>query len=172
MKHIVLFLVIASQLFSLQTSQKLFECTKIFEERKSELLLELERIDEQKQALDALKTATDELIRKRESALSEKEAQNAATLKSIEEKEQKIAAMLEENKKVLEEIKALKMDKVTRTFAKMKPAASAKIMGDMENNEAATILSKLKPATAGKILSKMDSKKASEITLLLTAEKE
>ena len=35
-------------LFALQTSEKLFECTKIFEERKSELILELERIDEQK----------------------------------------------------------------------------------------------------------------------------
>lgn len=40
---------------ALQTSDRLFECTEIFKERKSELLVELERIDEQKQALSALK---------------------------------------------------------------------------------------------------------------------
>lgn len=170
MRIILILLIGLLPLSALQTSEKLFECTKIFEERKGELLLELERIDEQKQALDALKSATDELIKKREAALSEQEGKNAATLKSIEEKEKNIEAMLQENKKVLDEIKALKMDKVTRTFSKMKPASSAKIMGDMSSEEAARILTTLKPATAGKILAKMDSKKASEITLLLAAE--
>jgi flagellar motility protein MotE (MotC chaperone) len=172
MRYLLAVLLVTINLQALQTSERLFECTKVFEERKSELLLELERIDEQKQALDALKTATDELITKRQNALAEQEAKNSELLQQIDVKEKKIEAMLEENKKVLEEIKALKMDKVTRTFAKMKPAASAKILGDMSNDEAAKILSTLKPATAGKILAKMDSKKASEITLLLSSEKE
>jgi hypothetical protein len=45
---------------------KSYECTKIFEDRKNELLVELERIDEQKQSLDSLKRATEELLRKKE----------------------------------------------------------------------------------------------------------
>lgn len=169
MKSLVVIFILVNQLLAIQTSEKLFECTKIFEERKEELLLELQRIDEQKQALDALKTATDDLIRKREQALQEAEARNDEKLKQIQDKEGNIAAMLEENKKVLEAIKSIKMDKVTTTFAKMKPAAAANILGAMENDEAARILSALKPASSGKILSKMDAKKASEITLIITS---
>ena len=59
-----------SSLFALQTSDKLFECTEIFKARKSELLIELERIDEQKQALDALKSATEELLKQKEAKVS------------------------------------------------------------------------------------------------------
>ena len=66
MKKILLIVLCYSSLFSLQTSEKLFECTEIFKERKSELLVELERIDEQKQALSALQAATEELLKKKE----------------------------------------------------------------------------------------------------------
>jgi hypothetical protein len=69
MKYLLLFSLLFSQLFSLQTSEKLFECTQIFKERKSELLVELERIDEQKQALSALKIATEELLKKKRRTL-------------------------------------------------------------------------------------------------------
>ena len=51
---------------NLQASSELYECTKVFEERKQELILELERIDEQEQALNALKDATEELLKKKE----------------------------------------------------------------------------------------------------------
>ena len=70
MKKILLIVLCYSSLFSLQTSEKLFECTEIFKERKSELLVELERIDEQKQALSALQAATEELLTKKEPKLS------------------------------------------------------------------------------------------------------
>lgn len=65
MKYILLIALLYSSLFSMQNSDKLFECTQIFKERKNELLVELERIDEQKQALNALKTATEELLKKK-----------------------------------------------------------------------------------------------------------
>ena len=65
MKLLLLFTLLTSTLFSLQTSDRLFECTEIFKERKSELLVELERIDEQKQALSALKVATEELLKQK-----------------------------------------------------------------------------------------------------------
>ena len=73
MKILLVTLFTLSSLMALQTSDRLFDCTEIFKERKSELLVELERIDEQKQALSALKAATEELLKKKESRLKQKE---------------------------------------------------------------------------------------------------
>jgi len=163
---ILLHLLLAS-LLSLETSDKLFECTEIFKERKSELLVELERIDEQKQALSALQIATEELLRKKESRLNEKEEVIDKKLFEIKEKESSIKQMLSKNEEILTEIKSIKMNKIAQTFAKMKDASAAAILSDMNNEEAAEILSSLNPKNVGKILSKMDAKKASDLTLLL-----
>ncbi len=170
MRRWFLALLFSVPLFAFQTSEKLFECTKIFEERKGELILELERIDEQKQSLDALKSATDDLLGKKAERVTEREAEVESKLQQVIEKESRIEKMLEENNKVLEEIKAVKMDKIARTYSKMKPAASAKILADMETAEASKILASLKPATTGKILAKMSSDKAAKITRFLTQE--
>jgi len=66
-KIVTVLLVGFVSLYALETSDKLFECTEIFKARKSELLIELERIDEQKQSLSALKTATEETFEKKRS---------------------------------------------------------------------------------------------------------
>ena len=168
MKKILLIVLCYSSLFSLQTSEKLFECTEIFKERKSELLVELERIDEQKQALSALQAATEELLKKKETKLSAQEEIVDKKLADITKKESSIKNMLAKNEEVLKELKELKMSKIAQTFAKMKPASSANILSDMEAIEAVAILQSLKPKTVGKILTKMDAKKASDLTLLLT----
>ena len=168
MKKILLIVLCYSSLFSLQTSEKLFECTEIFKERKSELLVELERIDEQKQALSALQAATEELLKKKETKLSRQEEIVNAKLTDITKKEASIKSMLAKNEEILKETKDLKMSKIAQTFAKMKPASSANILSDMDAKEAVAILQSLKPKTVGKILTKMDAKKASELTLILT----
>ena len=62
---LIIFILSVLHLSALQTSDRLFDCTEIFKERKSELLVELERIDEQKQALSALKVATEDLLKKK-----------------------------------------------------------------------------------------------------------
>ncbi|MFA6138811.1 MAG: PDP protein [Sulfurimonas sp.] len=166
---ILLFLVVTlSSLFSLQTSEKLFECTEIFKERKSELLVELERIDEQKQALDALKSATEELLKKREIQITQKEESVNNKLKEISQKEESIKSMLSKNEETLKEIKDLKMNNISQTFAKMKAASAAAILSDMNATEAITILGSLQPKTVGQILTKMDAKKASELTAILS----
>ena len=72
MKIFFITILTLSSLIALETSERLFECTEIFKERKSELLVELERIDEQKQALSALKAATEELLKQKESKLNQK----------------------------------------------------------------------------------------------------
>lgn len=153
---------------ALETSNKLFECTEIFKARKSELLIELERIDEQKQALGALKTATEELLVKREAKASQDEAAVKTKLSEISSKEEAIKKMLQKNEEILKEIKAIKMSKMAETFAKMKAANAADVLSKMESQDAAAILSSLKPKTVGTILSKMDAQKASELTLILS----
>ena len=161
-------LLLQNLLFALQKSDKLFECTEIFKERKSELLVELERIDEQKQALNALKTATEELLKQKKAKLDLQEERVNQKLQEVSAKEASIKKMLAENKKILAELKSTKMSKIAQTFAKMKPASAANILSDMDKNEAAAILQSLKPKIVGKILTKMDAKKASELTLLLS----
>ena len=167
MNYVLLVTLLYSTLFSMQHSDKIFECTKIFKERKNELLVELERIDEQKQALSALKTATEELLKKKEEKLALREEALNAKLAEVSQKEKNIAAMLEKNKKILEELKSTKMSKISQTFAKMKAGAAANVLSSMDAKEAASILQSLKPKVVGKILTKMEPKKASDLTQLL-----
>jgi len=168
LKLLLLFILFTSTLFSLQTSDRLFECTEIFKERKSELLVELERIDEQKQALSALKVATEELLKQKGAKLSLKEDQVNEKLAEITQKEANVKQMLQKNVAALKELKSTKMSKIAQTFAKMKPAASSSILAQMDSKDATAILRSLKPKVVGKILTKMDAKKASELTQLLS----
>ncbi len=168
MKKIIILMFLLSHVYSLQTSERLFDCTEIFKERKSELLVELERIDEQKQALSALKIATEDLLKKREVNLSQKEEEVDTKLAKIIQKEESTKKMLLKNEAVLKNIKDIKMNKIAQTFAKMKAAAASNILSNMDAEEAVSILQSLKPKTVGQILTKMDAKKASKLTLLLS----
>lgn len=167
MKQIAIILLFSLSLGALETSDKLFECTEIFKARKSELLIELERIDEQKQALGALKTATEELLAKKEVKLSQDEEAVKKKLAEASSKEESAKKMLEKNEQILKEIKELKMSKTAQAFAKMKSANAAGVLSEMPPEEATAILLSLKPEIVSKILSKMDPKKASALTLLL-----
>ena len=167
MKIFLLAILTLSSLMALQTSDRLFDCTEIFKERKSELLVELERIDEQKQALSALKQATEDLLKKKESRVNQKEEEVNNKLLEISKKEDSIKKMLAKNEIILKEVKSTKMSKIAQTFAKMKAASASGILSDMDPKEAVAILNSLKPKTVGQILTKMDAKKASELTLLL-----
>ena len=167
MKIFLFLIVLYSSIFALETSDRLFECTEIFKARKSELLIELERIDEQKQALEALKSATEELLKQKEAKVTYEAEVIEVKRKEVMQREVKIKAMLKKNEDVLKEISNIKMDKIAQTFSKMKPGASAKILSDMDKNEAAKILQSLKPKIVGKILTKMNSKDSSDITRLL-----
>ena len=168
MKTILLFILAVNSLFALQTSDRLFDCTEIFQERKSELLVELERIDEQKQALNSLKVATEELLKQKESKLNQTEELVNEKLAKITQKEKNVQEMLKKNEMILEELKSTKMSKIAQTFAKMKPASASNILSDMNEQEAVDILQSLKPKVVGKILTKMDPKKASKLTQLLS----
>ncbi|MDY0116356.1 MAG: PDP protein [Sulfurimonadaceae bacterium] len=166
--HKYIFLVILEAFVVLHANEKLFECTEIFRERKSELLIELERIDEQKQALHALQIATEELLGKKEQRLNHKEQEIDEKVAIVSEKEMRIEKLLKENEAILKEIKEIKMSALSQTFAKMKPAAASQILSEMPEEEAVAILRSLKPNIVGQIFAKMQTKKASELTSLLT----
>lgn len=153
---------------ALEAADKLFECTEIFKARKSELLVELERLEEQKQAISSLKAATEELLKKKEIKVSQNDEVVSRKLVEIKAREESTKNMLKKNEEILQEIKKTKMSSITQTFAKMKDSAAAKIIESMEPAEASEILSTLNPKAVGKILSKMDSKKASALTLILS----
>lgn len=159
--------MIYNTLFALETSDKLFECTEIFKARKSELLVELERIDEQKQALEALKSATEELLKEKEAKVNYEAEVVEVKRQEIIKREANVKEMLDKNEDVLKKISDLKMNKVSQTFSKMKPAASANVLSEMDLEEAAKILQSLKPKIVGKILTKMDAKKSSDLTRIL-----
>jgi flagellar motility protein MotE (MotC chaperone) len=160
--------MVISYLNALQTSDRLFDCTQIFKERKGELLVELERIDEQKQALSALKIATEELLKKKKNAIELQEEGVNNKLTEVSQKEKNIQKILNENRKILKDIKDIKMNKISQTFAKMKPASASAILSDMKPKEAVKILQSLKPKTVGQILTKMDATKAAKLTLILS----
>lgn len=164
---IIIAILITNSLFAYEPSEKLFECTEIFKERKSELLVELERIDEQKQALSALRVATEELLKKKETNLMQQEESVNSKLAQITQKEESVKKILAQNEEILKSLQDVKMNKIAQTFAKMKAASAAGILSGMASSEAASILQSLKPKTVGQILTKMDTKKASELTLLL-----
>ncbi len=167
MKYLVLVVFFYMSVFAFEKSDKLFECTEIFKVRKGELLIELERIDEQKQALEALKNATEDLLKQREAKVSY-EAEVVETKRvEVSQKEVAIKSMLKKNEEVLKQISDIKLNKIAQTYSKMKPAASANILSNMDKDDAALILQSLKPKIVGKILTKMDSKKASALTLIL-----
>jgi len=168
MRYILLFLFFySSSLLAIQTSDKIFECTKIFEQRKGELLVELERIDEQKQSLSALKTATEDLLKRKKEKLDQQEEEVDSKLAKVSEKEKNIQAMLDKNKKLLKELKDTKMSKIAQTYAKMKAGAAAGILSDMPTKDAVAILRSLQPKVVGKIFTKMDAQKAAKLTELL-----
>ncbi len=115
-----------------EAKSELYDCTKVFEERKQELILELERIDEQEQALNALKAATEELLKKKEAKLAEKESTLNAQEQDLKVREEEVAKKLKRNEEALKALKEQKMNKVAQTYAKMKAASAADILSNLE----------------------------------------
>jgi len=139
------------------------DCTQIFESRKGELLHEVEKIDEARQSFEALQAATNALFEKQKVSLKEREAALAQSKADIDEREKKITAMLEENKKLLDQVQAKKSDKLDETYIKMKDAAAAAILEKLPVHEAAAMMFGLPAKKVSQIMAKMTPQIASEI---------
>lgn len=162
MRHFLIILLFGITLFA-----DTIDCTKVFEERKVELLAEIEKIDEARQSFEALQAATNSLFDKQKAKLRKEKSDIDATMSAVTAKEKKIEQMLEENKKLLEAIDGAKNDKISDTYAKMKDSAAAGIIEELSVDEGAAVLFTLQAKKVSKIMSKMTPKRASEITTRL-----
>ena len=144
------------------------DCTKVFEERKVELLKEIEKIDEARQSFEALKAASNALFDKRDAALKEKQLQVDEVLRQINEKEKSIEILIKKNEALLASIDDIKDNKISETYNKMKEGSAASILESMKRPEAAGILFTLPAKKVSKIMAKMTPEAASDVTVLLT----
>ncbi len=140
------------------------DCTQVFEQRKVELLKEIEKIDEARQSFEALQAATNSLFDKQQQKLDTQRDDLNATMRQVDAKKEEVKTMLAENKKLLEAINGAKNDKISETYSKMKDSAAAGILSELSNTEAAAVLFTLQAKKVSKIMAKMDAKKASKIT--------
>ena len=144
------------------------DCTKVFEERKDELLKEIEKIDEARQSFEALRAASNVLFEKKDQALDIKQKNADMILSEIKEREESIKKMLKKNEDLLAEIKNETANKLSETYNKMKDGAAASILEQMDRPQAASILYALTAKKVSKIMAKMAPLAASEVTVLLT----
>jgi len=141
-----------------------YECNRIFEARKDELIIELNRIDEKQQALEVMQAATQKVLDKREIHLDKREAKINEKLAKIKALKEEIEAKLQEDKQILESIEKRKTIKVIELYAKMKAGAAAAAIEAMNVDHGAMILYQLAPKQASKIIAKMAPEKAASMT--------
>ena len=159
MKIIFTMFILVSILFS-----ETVDCTQVFEERKIELLKEIEKIDEARQSFEALQAATNSLFDKQRAKLDTQRLDINETMKKVTLKEENIKKMIEENKKLLASIEGAKNDKISDSYSKMKDSAAAAILSELPTNESAAVMFTLQAKKVSKIMAKMDPKKASQVT--------
>jgi len=163
MKYLLLFLPFL--LFASDVNKsKLVDCYEIFEQRKAELEMKIEQIEEQRQAFIALKDASMNILKKKQTKVDKKFQEVNATLTKIEQTKKENEKLVKQYKKILEEIKKAQTSKIVQSYSKMRAGNAAKILQDMDMNTSLDILSKLSPKVLSKIFSKMDSQKAAVLT--------
>ncbi len=164
MRYLLLFSLLLSTILH---AKDLVDCNAVFEQRKGEILRELDRLDEEQQAFELYKEAQLALIAKKEEKLARKLAEVNATLQKVSQTKKEIVTLYEENKKMLEAIKKARDDKITASYLKMKDSKAAAILNAMDRPDAAKILFNLTPKKIAKVMAKMDPQIASEVTILL-----
>jgi flagellar motility protein MotE (MotC chaperone) len=169
-RFLIFSIVIASFLYGAEEeldANRIYNCNKIFESRKQELILELDKIDEQQQQLEALQAATQSMLDRKEQAIKKKEKILEEQMKKAQEK---ISELDKKLKKVQEQEDALNKkinDRLITSFSKMNPKKASPILAAMPIVESTEIMFKLTPKIAGKILEKMAPDKAATIAQLL-----
>ncbi|WP_273212789.1 MotE family protein [Helicobacter rodentium] len=154
-------------IWAAENQREVIDCNIIFEQRKAEIIKEIERIDEQQQALQALQSATQNVLDQKEADLKKREIALNNAQKEMEEREAKIARLVKRNEEILKQIRGATQSKVGETYAGMKDSKSAAILESLPDAEAAGILYVLDTKVMSKILSKMTPQKAATLTQLL-----
>jgi len=165
-KKLIILIFLFSPLFAVD-NQKLIDCYKIFEQKRAELEAKAEQILEQQEALETLKNTYMALMKKKEKELKQKEIELNQTKEEIKEEEKRLQELIKKNEEILAQIKSAKLDKVTKSFAKMRAKNAAKILENMNKNDAIEILQRLPARILSKILANMDPTKAAVYIQLL-----
>ena len=145
-------------------SSKLVNCYEIFEQRRGELEAKVSEIEEQRQAFIALKDASMNILKKKEEKVNKKLQDVNATLNRIEQTKKENEDVVKKYQNILDEIKKTSTSKLVQSYSKMRAGNAAKIIQEMDNDTALSILSKLSPKVLSKIFSKMDSMKAAKFS--------
>jgi flagellar motility protein MotE (MotC chaperone) len=164
-KKIVFSILAVTALYAEKSN--VYNCNKIFEARKEELILELDKIDEQQQQLEALQAATQSMLDRKEQAIKKKEKILEEQMKKAQDK---ISELNKKLKKIEETENALNKkisDRLITSYTKMNTKKAAPILDAMQLVDATEILFKLPPKVTGKILEKIPADKAAQITKLL-----
>lgn len=143
------------------------DCVAVFEARKDELRLEVDKLDEARQSMEAFRASTNSLYEERNAKLIAKEADINATLAKVQKEKRSIEELVKKNDEILAQLKAMTMDKVGETYGKMKDQAAADVLSAMSRIDAASIMYALSPKKISAVMAKMEPAVASEITLLL-----
>ncbi len=167
---LLLILLLFSPLFAVD-NQKLIDCYEIFAQKKAELESEAEQILEQKEALESLKSTYMALMKKKEKEFNLKQQEMNATLTKIENEKKAIQNLIKKNRQILEAIKEAKLNKLTQSYAKMRPKNAASILENMNDKDALKILSQLPARILSKILASMTPSKAAHFTQLMESDK-
>jgi len=162
----VIMLFLFSPLFAVD-NQQLIDCYKIFDQKRAELEAKAEALIEQQEALESLKNTYMALMKKKEKELKLKEQELNATLQKITQQKQEIQNLIKKYQDILKQIKEAKLDKITESYAKMRPKNAAQILENMKPQDAIEILQKLPPRILSKIFAKMDPAKAAMYTQML-----
>lgn len=170
--------ILANSLFGATAGQNPDEANIISAQKREQILREYERLEAARSELESFRTATRKLFNERQAQLLAREAEVNKTLEIIMEKEAniteankqseaRIAAMLEQNTKILDELKKGNSDKMLEAYVKMKEGKVAEVLGAMDPADAAKILYKMEAKKISAVLSKMDANKAVELTMLI-----
>ncbi|MGE4296090.1 MAG: MotE family protein [Campylobacterales bacterium] len=143
------------------------DCNRIFEERKQEIVFELDRLDRSKAELKALQEAYSRVLGEKEGSLASKEAEIDRKLAAIEAERATIERLTKRNEEILKQIAEAKDGKVIDLYTNMKASAAGEVMNNMDPYLAATILSQLPPKTAADIIARVEPGNAANITTIL-----
>ena len=153
---------------TLYSKDSTVDCNDIFDLRKKEIARDIETLEQKQQSIQALKDANEELLAKKEFNLRKKYEEVEAKLEEANEAKKAALEVYEKDKKVLEDIKSAKNEKLSNAYLKMKDSKAATILDQMSQEKAAIILSHLTAKKISKIMAKMDPLNASKITKILS----
>lgn len=168
--------ILVSLVFS--ATQNPDEQNIISAQKREQILREYEKLETARSELESFRAATRKLFSERQAQLLAREAEVNKTLEIIMEKEQniteankqseaRVAAMLEKNQQILDQLNKGNSDKMLEAYVKMKEGKVAEVLGTMEALDAAKILYKMEAKKISAVLSKMDANKAVELTMLI-----